>query len=293
MGETTGIEWTSRTWNPWRGCTMVSPGCAHCYMFTEQRRYGRDPSVVVRTKTWGDPAKWQRQAEADGRTEMVFTCSWSDWFHEDADPWRHEAWAIVRACPNLHFQILTKRADRIADHLPTDWGTGYPNAWLGVSVENRKHGLPRVGLLREIPAAIRFLSIEPLLEDLGRFDLRGIHWVIVGGESGAGARPFDVAWARRIRDACAAAGVPLFLKQLGANVQAGYEDAAAWLGEAPRVDYREDEEAAYHDGPLRMILRDRKGGDPDEWPADLRRWRHFPVLSSVPRGQIGLLEVGR
>src|SRR5262245_41658448 len=99
MADRTSISWTDRTWNPWRGCRMVSPGCAHCYMFTEQRRYGRDPTEVVRTKTWGDPPKWQRQAEAGDPRRRVFTCSWSDWFIEEADPWREEAWAVIRACP--------------------------------------------------------------------------------------------------------------------------------------------------------------------------------------------------
>src|SRR5437868_587512 len=112
MGTETGISWTEHTWNPWRGCTKVSPGCANCYMFREQRRYGRDPTQVVRTKTWNDPIKWNRQAAEAGRKDLVFTCSWSDFFHEGADEWRDEAWAVIRSCPNLIFQILTKRADR-------------------------------------------------------------------------------------------------------------------------------------------------------------------------------------
>jgi len=213
MSEKTIIAWTEKTWNPWRGCAKISPGCAHCYMFTAQERYGRDPSRVERTKTWGDPLRWQRQAEAAGTSVMVFTCSWSDWFIEEADPWRPEAWQLVRRCPNLNFQILTKRPHLIRDRLPPDWGTGYPNVWLGVSVENRKHGLPRIDVLRTTPAAIRFLSIEPLLENLGTIDLAGIGWVIVGGESGPGYRPMDHAWAISIRDQCRAAGVPLFFKQ--------------------------------------------------------------------------------
>lgn len=216
MSEKTIIAWTERTWNPWRGCTKVSPGCKNCYMFTAQSRYGRDPSEVVRTQTWREPFKWQKAAAAAGRTEMVFTCSWSDWFHKDADEWRDEAWDVIKKTPNLEYQILTKRPDRIASHLPADWGKGYPNVWLGVSVENRKHGIPRIDVLRPIPAAIRFLSIEPLLEDLGKIDLRGIDWVIVGGESGPGWRPMEHAWALSIRDQCDAAKVPLFFKQSAA-----------------------------------------------------------------------------
>lgn len=157
MGENTNIAWTERTWNPWRGCTKVDPGCKGCYMFAAQRRYGLDPSVVVRTKTWGDPRKWQRAAQAGGRIERVFTCSWSDWFHKDADGWRAEAWRLVKNCPNLHFQILTKRADRIAELLPSDWSGGYPNVWLGGSISEEK-GLWRADELRKIPpGALRFL----------------------------------------------------------------------------------------------------------------------------------------
>src|SRR5262245_7502608 len=99
MGERTNISWTDRTWNPWRGCRKVSPGCKNCYMFREQARYGRDPAAVVRTKTWRDPLRYQRQAEQLGRPLRVFTCSWSDWFIEEADPWRQEAWRVVRSCP--------------------------------------------------------------------------------------------------------------------------------------------------------------------------------------------------
>jgi protein gp37 len=216
MAEKTIIAWTGQTWNPWRGCTKVSPGCKNCYMFTAQERYGKDPSQVVRTKTWGDPLRWQKAAAAAGRSELVFTCSWSDWFHVDADPWRGEAWSIVRRCPNLTFQILTKRADRIAANLPPDWGQGYPNVWLGVSVENRKHGLPRIDHLRPIPAAVRFLSVEPLLEDLGAVNLDRVDWVIVGGESGPGFRPMEHDWARSLRGQCQAAGVAYFFKQSSA-----------------------------------------------------------------------------
>lgn len=217
MSDKTIIAWTQRTWNPWRGCTKISPGCTNCYMFTAQERYGRNPAEVVRTKTWTDPLKWQREAEASGRTERVFTCSWADWFHEDADPWRDEAWAVIRRTPNLIYQILTKRADNILSRLPADWGSdGYANVWLGVSCEDRRYGLPRIDKLRPIPAVVRFLSVEPLLEDLGTLNLSGIDWVIVGGESGPGFRPMDLDWARSIRDQCQAASVPFFFKQSAA-----------------------------------------------------------------------------
>ncbi len=250
MGDQTAIQWTNRTWNPWRGCTKISPGCAKCYMFTEQTRYGQDPSVVLRTKTWKDPLKWNRSAAERGVRELVFTCSWSDWFHEDADQWREEAWGVIRSCPNLIFQILTKRPERIAGHLPRDWFDGYSNVWLGVSVENRKHGLPRIDLLRDIPARIRFLSIEPLLEDLGEIVLSGIHWVIIGGESGPGARECHTEWIAGALCDAKLFGVPVFVKQFGSYPTHGQP-------------------------PSRMLLKHHKGGDIEEWPAALRV-REFP-----------------
>lgn len=212
MSDTTGIEWTEATWNPWYGCDKVSPGCAHCYMFREQRQYGRDPEVVTRSKTkFSEPLRWK-----EPRT--IFTCSWSDWFHEAADAWRDEAWDVIRRTPQHTYQILTKRPERIHDHLPLDWKRGYQNVWLGVSVENQRWA-ERIPILQDVPARVRFVSIEPLLGpvNFGEHDwmLDGIGWVIVGGESGPGARPMDLKWARDIRDDCAAQGVPFFLKQLG------------------------------------------------------------------------------
>ncbi len=136
MGKSTLIEWTNASWNPWRGCHKVSQGCKHCYMFRDQTKYGHDPNVVVRSKTtFNDPLKWTQHVR-NGAQLKVFTCSWSDWFIKEADPWRDEAWSIIRATPNIIYQILTKRAESIHDCLPEDWGNGWPNVWLGVSVEN-------------------------------------------------------------------------------------------------------------------------------------------------------------
>jgi len=216
VSDRTIIAWTERTWNPWRGCTQISPGCAHCYMFTAQRRYGMDPEVVLRSQTtFTKPRRWNRAAERAGKPERVFTCSWSDWFHEAADAWRPEAWTIVRECPWLQFQILTKRHERIADHLPPDWGEGYPNVWLGVSIENNRF-VHRADTLRTIPAAVRFISAEPLLGPLPDLTLRGVDWLIVGGESGPGYRPMDHAWVRDLRDRARAAHVAFFFKQSAA-----------------------------------------------------------------------------
>ncbi len=212
MSERQQVPVTDYTWNPWRGCTKVSPGCANCYMFRDQRRYGRDPAQVVRTKTWRDPARWQKQAEAAGRTDLVFTCSWSDWFHEAADAWRAEAWEVVLKCPNLVFQILTKRPERMRDHLPPDWGRGYENVWLGVSVERNDY-VWRADVLRGVPARRRWVCAEPLLGPLPDLDLRAIDWLVVGGESGPGWRPMDESWVRDLRDRCRSAGVAFYFKQ--------------------------------------------------------------------------------
>lgn len=235
MSAFTTIAWTDRSWNPWHGCKKVSPGCAHCYMFRDKKRYGQNPNIVQRSKTtFNDPLKWKEPA-------LVFTCSWSDWFHEAADAWRDEAWDIIRRSPHLTFQILTKRPERMAAHMPKDWGDGYPNVWLGVSVENQRW-VSRIPHLLNIPAAQHFLSCEPLL---GPIDLKpilygyepswhefpdGISWVIVGGESGPDARPMELDWARTIRDHCVDAGVSFFLKQLGGHPDARAHDKAVLDG---------------------------------------------------------------
>lgn len=253
MGESSIIEWTDSTWNPWRGCDKVSPGCAHCYMFADQRRYGQDPTTVVRTgdATFYAPLKKKAWREARDRAigergrHLVFTCSWSDWFHPSADAWRDEAWEVIRNTPESTYQILTKRPERILDHLPWDWkldGIPYPNVWLGVTIENRRF-VNRADVLRQVPAAVRFISAEPLLGplvaphhlDLGDgdgvldvhpwwddekphlpdLDIDGIDWLITGGESGPGHRRFDPRWAADLRDACAHSGTAFLHKQNG------------------------------------------------------------------------------
>lgn len=217
MGERTGISWTQHTWNPFIGCKMVSPGCKNCYMFRDMRRYGMNPEEVTRTKpgTFNSPVKWNREAKENGKPEFVFTCSWSDWFIVDADPWRDEAWAIIKKTPWLIYQVLTKRADRILDHLPADWRDGYPNVGLGVSVESVPY-LGRIDLLRKVPAKVRFVSAEPLIGSLKEIDLTDIHWLIGGGESepdDAKRRNMDLAWPRELRDACHTQGCAFFYKQ--------------------------------------------------------------------------------
>jgi protein gp37 len=206
MGRVSQIEWTEATWNPWHGCRKVSPGCAHCYMYRDKNRYGQDPSQIVRGKTtFWLPVKWKEP-------RVIFTCSWSDFFIEEADQWRAEAWDVIRSTPHHTYQVLTKRPERIGSHVPEDWPL--PNVWLGVSVENPRFYW-RIRVLREIPAIVRFLSLEPLLAAMPDLPLGGISWVIVGGESGPQCRPMRNEWVCEIRDRCRYAQVPFFFKQWG------------------------------------------------------------------------------
>jgi protein gp37 len=206
MGKSSSIEWTQATWNPWHGCLKVSPGCAHCYMYRDKRRYGQDPTLVVRSKTSFDaPFKWKA-------SRMIFTCSWSDFFIAEADQWRPDAWDVIRETPQHTYQILTKRPERILDHLPDGWP--FRNVWLGVSVENPRFYW-RIERLREIQASVRFLSLEPLLAPMSSLPLGGISWVVVGGESGPGSRPMEADWVREIREHCKVARVAFFFKQWG------------------------------------------------------------------------------
>ena len=220
MSELSTIEWTDATWNPVRGCTKISPGCVHCYAETFAERFrgvpghpyeqGFDLRLVPEKLT--DPLLWSKP-------KTVFVNSMSDLFHKDVPDDYIVLVGNVMAKANWHtYQVLTKRADRMAELLRTRLKTvaRVPNIWWGVSVENPRHGLRRVDELRNTPAKTKFLSVEPLLEDLGKpLDLSGIDWVIVGGESGHGARPMNLDWARSVRDECERRGVPFFFKQVG------------------------------------------------------------------------------
>lgn len=219
MSDHSSIEWTDATWNPVRGCTKISPGCAHCYAETFAERFrgvpghpfeqGFDLKLVPEKLT--EPLRW-------ATPRMIFVNSMSDLFHERVPDSYIEDVAKVMVSADWHiYQVLTKRADRMSSLLRTKLQCAATKAhiWWGVSVENRKHGVPRIDLLREAPARVRFLSLEPLLEDLGDINLTGIDWAIVGGESGPGARPMAAAWVRSLRDRCHVAGVAFFFKQWG------------------------------------------------------------------------------
>lgn len=310
----TSIQWTDVTWNPVRGCSRVSPGCEHCYAETMAARFSDHGmwghGFAERTEHGG---RWTRLVEPVPtkleeplrlrKPHRIFVNSTSDLFHESVpNEYIASVFGVMAACPQHVFQILTKRAERMALWFAwvgrgaepfslhsrgwricavnrsaairsgVQWPSSrqgvlveswpLPNVWIGVSVEDQRRADERIPHLLGVPAAVRFLSIEPLLEavDLGAFLGAGISWVIVGGESGHGARPFDVAWARSIIAQCREAKVACFVKQLGAQPVTSTPEHPR---DAPLV--------VDHDGDYgRFDLRDRKGGDPSEWPKDLR-----------------------
>jgi len=286
MAENSRIEWTDHTVNFWIGCTRVSPACDHCYAERDWSMTGRFARVE-----WGphgersptkDPmrevARIAAGAAKRGRRERVFINSLSDWAdnHKSiSDDLRASIFDAARLHPGLDLILLTKRPQNIARYLPGDWGDGYRNVWLGVTAENQEEADRRIPILLATPAAVRWVSAEPLLgpvdfreiaaDDVLTVDaLTGIHsddengpitgvvgnpdphidWIVVGGESGPGARPMQVGWARTIVEQCKASGTKCFVKQLGAD-------------------------PVWEDGAF-LNLRDRKGGDPSEWPEDLR-----------------------
>ena len=278
MGKT-NIEWASDVWNPLVGCSRVSEGCRHCY--AERQAYRAAAMGISRydgiTKKVGSEIRWTgKVALVESALELplkwkkprrIFVNSMSDLFHEAVpDEWIDRIFSVMAQAPQHTFQILTKRPERMlkwSNRTGTMFSPAWPlrNVWLGVSVEDQAARF-RLDVLRQTPAAVRFASLEPVLEDLGNdLDLTGIDQAIFGGESGPNARPCDLAWIRRGMARARAADCAVFVKQLGAR---------------PMADCRERDEPC-EAGPCfdTMNLRDRKGGDPAEWPEDLRV-REYP-----------------
>lgn len=332
MSETTKIEWASASWSPWEGCTKVSPGCAHCYAEALNHRFGKDnwgPGKSRRRMSadyWKQPVKWNRDEDhrpqtADHRPRIF--PSLCDWLDEEVPvAVLADFLKLIHDTPNLDWLLLTKRPENWRDRLLAarnyglqkqgelsvngvggglaawwEQGNALANVRLGVSVENQRCADERIPELLKIPAGVRFLSVEPLLEAVDlpaafrhasgecqvsdfacrmqqsheweREHGRGGWWVIVGGESGPGARPCNVEWIRGVVSQCRAAGVPCFVKQLGSNVFADPQKDLlkfVWDAHSHRInDCR------------RILLKHPKGGDPAEWPADLRV-RQFPEV---------------
>lgn len=243
MGETTDIGWCRHTFNPWWGCTRVSPACLHCYAEAWAKRTGHDiwgqsaERRLFGDKHWAEPLKWDRDAAADGEEHLVFCSSMADVFEERADLDEHRArlWKLIEVTRNLTWLLLTKRPQNVLEMVPERWlgsrlGHAHPwprNVRVGTTVEDQERAAERIPHLVKVPAPVLFLSMEPLLGpvDLARVEWRRpgalsgfppISWVITGGESGGGARPSDPEWFRSLRDQCRANGVPFFFKQLGA-----------------------------------------------------------------------------
>lgn len=286
VGADTKIEWCDFTFNPWLGCTNVSPGCDHCYAEAlMDKRYHKvqwgagQPRVRTSEANWRMPIKWDKAAAAAGRRDRVFCASLADVFDNEVDPeWRRDLLRLIAHTQRLDWLLLTKRIGNAhqmlrdaAGSFGMDWGEHWRNVWIGATIVNQEEADRDIPKLLAVPAAKRFLSMEPLLGqvilpklcDAGsvpgphgvggvmcarcdgaqRYGCLGIDWVIVGGESGHKARPFHTDWAQSIVDQCQAAGVACFVKQLGAHVVQGFE---------------------------RRIKRDKKGGDMSEWPHELR-----------------------
>ena len=265
MGKTK-ISWAEMVWNPFVGCTRVSTGCEKCYAERFTARFSSIPGhkfegvsrntpngprwsgkVILAEKDIDQPLRWKKP-------RRIFVNSISDTFHDTVPiEWLDRIFAIMTKAPQHIFLVLTKRPHYMRDYMRSRYHfpntapqIGPPrNIWLGTSVENQAARNIRQPLLQQTPAALRFLSVEPLLEEINLGNLDGISWVIVGGESGPGARPCDIGWIRSIRDQCKSVGVACFVKQLGAR---------------PMVPGT----------TLRFNCFDRKGGDPAEWPNDLK-----------------------
>lgn len=229
MGKNSSIEWTHHTFNPWWGCTRVSPACKFCYAEAWSRRVGLDLWGAKRRRRffsdshWQEPVRWNAEAQATGKRRRVFCASMADVFEERSElaSWRERLWNLIAQTPALDWLLLTKRPDRIEVMIP--WGNKWPdNVWLGTTAENQVWASRRIPMLLKHAAVVRFLSCEPLL---GPIDLspwlkngrkhEGVDWVIAGGESGHKARPMNPEWARSLRDQCVHAGIPFHFKQWG------------------------------------------------------------------------------
>jgi protein gp37 len=256
MGEHTTISWCHHTFNPWVGCTKVSPACDHCYAEAWAKRTGQaglwqGERRHTSDAYWRQPLKWNRDAAAISERRRVFCASLADIFDNKVpSQWRAELFELIRTTPNLDWLLLTKRPQNVVRMLPKDWQSGYRNVWLGTTVENRREAARRLPYLVRVPAVVRFVSYEPALERVDFMPwLDRIHWIIAGGENSGGARPSDAAWFRDVQAQCASAGVAFFFKQAGAAL------ARQW----------------------RCADR-RQGTDASRWPAELRR-QEFPTAS--------------
>lgn len=283
MGETTGISWTDSTFNPWIGCAKVSPGCTNCYAEGFASRFGMvkwgvgKPRQRTTPANWAKPLAWNKAAAASGKRHLVFCASMADWLDPEVPAeWLADLLELIASTPRLTWQLLTKRPELWQERLQaaaahensgplpcrygpaSTWLAGTPpaNVWIGCTVEDQRRADERIPALLSIPARVQFLSMEPLLEPVTIpptfLQYAGAQqWVIVGGESGHKARPFNLGWARSIVHQCRAVGVAVFVKQMG-------------------DDPRDFGEQGDDDCEARLQFTSHHGADPTEWPADLR-----------------------
>jgi protein gp37 len=241
LAENSLIAWTDHTWNPWMGCAKVSQGCKYCYAATLTKNrmgidvFGTSPRQRTQPAVWRRPDKWNREAELVQEPRRVFTASLADVFedHPQVNEWRPEVFDIIARCPWLDFQILTKRPENLQRMLPDDWHNGWPNVWLGTSIEDNRvrH---RAEALRSVPAINHFISYEPAIGPLDKLELTHIEWMIVGGESGPGHRKLKLEWAEDMRQRCEAEGVAYFFKQdSGYRTEMGIDALGAIYREYP------------------------------------------------------------
>lgn len=223
MAEETGISWTDHTHNIVWGCEKVSPACQFCYAEVWAKRMGFDvwgstkPRRTLSQQNWNKPLKWNKAAEKEGKSHKVFCSSMCDIFedHPTVIQELQKLWPLIKQTPWLEWQLLTKRPERIKSFLPSDWGDGYKNVWLGTTIESNDYAY-RADYLRDVSCKIRFISYEPALGPLDKLDLKDLHWIIYGGESGPHFRGHDPQWARDMRDRCKNDGVAFFYKQSSA-----------------------------------------------------------------------------
>lgn len=238
------IAWTDHTFNPWMGCTKVSEGCRNCYAATLTKNrmgldlWGKSKKRLTTKSPWQNVRTWQKKAKVDGVKRMVFTGSLMDWAEDRKDlieP-RARMWAVVRESPNLIFQMLTKRPENIAKFLPEDWGDGYPNVWLGTTIEDNRVA-HRAKHLTANKAVVHFVSYEPAIGPLDELDLHDIEWVIYGGESGPGFRAENKDWARDMRDRCFDRSIAFFHKQsAGYKTEIGIELDGKLVRQYPKIE---------------------------------------------------------
>lgn len=230
MAENSKISWCHHTFNLGWGCYKKSDGCKNCYAERDSKRYGFDiwgeqpVRRLMSRRYYGNPIRWNKKAERLEERHRVFCGSMMDWTDECWYPMLPFLWQTWRDTPSLDWLMLTKNAENIKDCLPSDWGNGYDNVWLGVTAENKKQSNIRIPELLKIPARIRFVSAEPLLEEVDyyeeKFLYEGLDWVIVGGESGRDCRPMESWWVEPLKNGCRNRGIPFFMKQMSGNTKA-------------------------------------------------------------------------